>query len=120
MAPPTHLGMFPLLLKRTAYVMASRLSVIFRRLVRLCSTRLSGDTPIYLPNSERSIVLLCCKLLTDKVFERLVSVCLGRFMEHSGVIPSTQFAYRKCLGTSDAILYKFPFPLHCKVHWACA
>ena len=29
------LGMFPLFLKRTADVMASRLSVVFRRLVRL-------------------------------------------------------------------------------------
>ena len=31
------LGMFPLFLKRTADVLASRLSVVFRQLVRLCS-----------------------------------------------------------------------------------
>ena len=30
----------------------------------------------------------------SKVFERLVSVHLGRFMERSGVLPTTQFAYR--------------------------
>ena len=31
-------------------------------------------------------------------------VCLGRFMECTGVLPSTQFAYRKGLGTFDALL----------------
>ena len=35
MAALTHMGMFPLFLKRTADVMAPRLSVVFRRLVRL-------------------------------------------------------------------------------------
>ena len=35
---------------------------------------------------------------------RLVSVRLGRFMERSGVLPTTQFAYRKGLGTCDALL----------------
>ena len=40
----------------------------------------------------------------SKVFERLVAVRLGRFMEHCGVLLTTQFAYRKGLGTCDAIL----------------
>ena len=40
----------------------------------------------------------------SKVFERLVAVRLGRFMEHCGVLPTTQFAYRKGLGTCDALL----------------
>ena len=39
-----------------------------------------------------------------KVFERLVSVRLGHFMEGRGVLPTTQFAYRKGLGTCDALL----------------
>ena len=39
-----------------------------------------------------------------KMFERMVSVRVGRFMEHSGVLPTTQFAYRKGLGTGDALL----------------
>ena len=39
-----------------------------------------------------------------KVFESLVSVHLGQFMEHSGVLPTTQFAYRKGLGTCDALV----------------
>ena len=40
----------------------------------------------------------------SKVFERLASIHLGRFMEGRGVLPTTQFAYRKGLGTCDAIL----------------
>ena len=38
------------------------------------------------------------------MFQRLVSVRLGRFIERSGVLPTTQFAYRKGLGTGDALL----------------
>ena len=33
-----------------------------------------------------------------------MSVRLGRFIERSGVLPTTQFAYRKGLGTCDALL----------------
>ena len=40
----------------------------------------------------------------SKVFEHLVSVHLGRFMERSGVILATQFAYRIGLCTCDALL----------------
>ena len=39
----------------------------------------------------------------SKVFERLVSVRLGQFMERSGVLPTTQFASRKGLGSFDAL-----------------
>ena len=42
--------------------------------------------------------------ILSKVFERLVSVRLGHFMEGRGVLPTTQFAYRKGLGTCDAFL----------------
>ena len=37
-----------------------------------------------------------------------MSVRLGRFMERSGVLPTTHFAYRKGLGTCD--------PLFCVSH----
>ena len=33
-----------------------------------------------------------------------MSVGLGRFMKRSGVLPTTQFVYRKGLGTCDALL----------------
>ena len=52
--------------------------------------------PTYRPISITSVL--------SKVFERLVSVDLGRFMERSGVLPNSQFAYRKGLGTCDALL----------------
>ena len=56
------------------------------------------STPVanYRPISITSVL--------SKVFERLVSVRLGRFMERSGVLPNTQFAYQKGLGTCDALL----------------
>ena len=105
------LGMFPLFLKRTANVMANCLSVVFWQLVRLGSFpacwRQANVTPIpkgppscsvanYRPISITSVL--------SKVFECLVSVRLGLFMECSGVLPTTQFAYRKGLGTCDALL----------------
>ena len=40
----------------------------------------------------------------SNLFERLVSVRLGRFMERNGVFPTTQFAYRKGLGICDSLL----------------
>ena len=93
------LGMVPLFLKRTAYVLAHRLSVVFRRLVRLGSfpacLRQANVTPI--PKGPPSSSVANCRPISiasvlSNVFERLVSVCLRRFMERSGVLPTTQFA----------------------------
>ena len=52
--------------------------------------------PTYRPISITSVL--------SNVFKRLVSVDLGRFMERNGVLPNSQFAYRKGLGTCDALL----------------
>ena len=91
--------------------MAPHLSVVFRRLVCLgsfpASWRQANVTPIpkgppsssvanYRPISITSVL--------SKVFESLVSVHLGRFMERSGMLPTTQFAYQEDLGTCDALL----------------
>ena len=57
---------------------------------------LSSSVANYRPISITSVL--------SKVFERLVLVHLRRFMERSGVLPTTQFAYRKGLGTCDALL----------------
>ena len=40
-----------------------------------------------------------------------MSVRLGRFLECSGVLPTTQFAYRNGLGTSDALFFYLPHTL---------
>ena len=56
----------------------------------------SSSVAYYRPISITSVL--------SKVFERLVPVHLGRFMERSGVLPTTQFAYRKGMGTCDALL----------------
>ena len=41
------------------------------------------------------------------MFEQLVLVRLGRFMERSGVLLTSQFAYWKGLGTCDALLFVY-------------
>ena len=99
------LGMYPFFLKRTADVMAPHLSVVFRRLIDLGSFpacwRQANVTPIPKGPPSSSVAnyrLISITSLLSKVFERLVSVRLGRFMEGSGVLPTTQFAYRKGLG----------------------
>ena len=101
-------GMFPLFLKRTANVMAPRLSVVF-----FCDLfvwvvfRLAGDRPMS-PQFRNSPVAnyrpISITSVLSKVFERLVSVPFRRFMERNGVLPTTQLAYRKGLGTCDALL----------------
>ena len=104
--------MFPLFLRELLMFWPPILiGVVFRRLVRLGSFpacwRQANVTPIpkgppsssvtnYRPISITSVL--------SKVFERLVSVRLGQFMERSGMLPTTQFAYRKGLGTCDALL----------------
>ena len=108
------LGTFPLFLKRTADVMAPRLSVVtvvFRQFVRLGSFpacwRQANVTPIPKGPPSSSVANhrpISITSVLSKVFERLVSVSVGRFMERSCVLPTTQFAYRKGLGTCDALL----------------
>ena len=114
------LGMFPLFLKRTADVMAPRLSVVFRRLVCLCSFpacwRQANVTPIPKGPPSSSVANhrpISMTSVLSKVLERLVLVRLGRFMERSGVLPTIQFAYRKGLGTCDALCV---CPIHWRVH----
>ena len=52
--------------------------------------------------------------VSSKVFERLVSVRHGRFMERSGVLPTTQFAYRKVW---VPVMHFCACPIRCRVHW---
>ena len=103
--------MFPLFLKRTADVLAPCLSVLFQWLVHLGNfpacrrqanvTRISKGPTSFSVANYRLISIIS---VLSKVFVRLVSVCLLRFMERSGVLTTTQFAYRKYLGACDALL----------------
>ena len=105
------LRMFPLFLKKTAVVLAPRLAVVFPRLLRLGSFPVCGrvDNVTAIPkgppsSSASNYTQISLTPILSKVFEPLVSVRLGRFMEGWGVLPTTQFAYRKGLGTCDALL----------------
>ena len=105
------LGMFPLFLKRTAEVLAPRLAVVFRRLLRFGSfsvcwrvanvTQIKKGPPSSSASNYRPISLTP---MLSKVFERLVSVRLERFMECRGVLPTTKFSYMKGLSTCHALL----------------
>ena len=83
---------------------------MFRRLVHLGSFpgwRQANVTPI--PKSPQSSSIanyrpISITSVLHKVFVRMVSVRLGRFMDSSDVLPTTQIAYRKGLGTCDALL----------------
>ena len=86
-------------------------SVVFRRLLRLGSFpacwRQANVTPIPKGPPSSSVAnyrQISITSVLSKVFERLVLVRFGRFMELSGVLLTTQFAYRKGLGTCDALL----------------
>ena len=97
------LGMFPLFLKKTSDIMAPRLSVVFRRLVRLGSFpacwRQANVTPIPKGPPSSSLVIYRPISITSVLPE-----LFGRFMGRSGVLATTQIAYPKCLGTCDALL----------------
>ena len=81
--------------KRTTDVVAHRLNVVFRRLLRLdgfpaCWIRANVTaTSKGLPSFS---VMAYNRLISVKpnVFERLVSVILGRVMECRGVVPTTK------------------------------
>ena len=112
MAALTHLVCVIFFLRDLLMLWPPQHSVVFRPLVCL------GSFPVCChQNSERSNALFCCQLPTDfhkisivsKVFERLVSVRLGRFKERGCVLPTAQFAYQKGLLHFG--------PIHCKVYW---
>ena len=96
-------GLFLLFLKRTADVMAPRLSVVFQRLVCLGSFlpcwRQANITPISkgpLSSSVANYLRISIASVLSKVFERLVSVHLGLFMECSTFVHVPYTA--ECIG----------------------
>ena len=100
--------MFHLFLKRTSNVLAHCLIVVFRQLLRMGSFatcwRQANVTPILKGppySSVANYIPIAIISVLSKMFE---SVHLGGFKERRGAFLTTQFAYRKGLGTSDALL----------------
>ena len=95
--------MFPLFLKKTAVVLAPRLAVVFRRLLLLgcfpVCWIVANVTPIPKspPSSASNYRLISLTPILSKVFERLDFVCLGRFMEGRGVVPTPSSLIGKVL-----------------------
>ena len=105
------LCMFLLFLKRTAHVLPPvSVSAVFRRLVRISSFSAfwseANASPI--PKvSQSSSVPITDRFPYQYCLRRLRvwgSLRLGRFMERSRVLHTTQLAYRKGLVTCDALM----------------
>ena len=97
--------------RKTASVLAPILGYLFRRLLRCgefpLEWRIADVTPI--PKGPLSALVCNYRPISitpvlSKVFERLIALRLGRFLERSGVLSSHQYSYRKGLGTCDALL----------------
>ena len=115
------LGMFPLFLKGTADVMAPRLSVVFLRLVRLGSFpacwKQANVTPIPKGPQSSSVANyrpISITSVLSKVFERLVSVRLARFMEAVVCFQPPSLIIGKVW---VPVMHFCACPLHCRVHW---
>ena len=104
-------GCFPMFFSKDCFCFCSKLSRLFRRLLScgefLLRWRIAHVTPIRkvplsaLVCNYRPILI---RPVLSKVFERLISLRFGRFLERSGVLSSHQYSYRKSLGTCDAFL----------------
>ena len=93
---------------------------MFRRLVRLGNFpscwRQANVTPILKGPPFSSVANyrgISITSVLSTVFERLVSVRLGRFMECSGVLPTTQWLIGKVW---LHVMHYCACPIHCKVH----
>ena len=105
-------GIFPLFLKKLARVFAPKLSKLFRILLSSGSFpkewRCANITPIpkgnsctQFPSDYRPISITP---VLSKLYERLLSRKLDRYVESNNLLPATQFGFRRGLGTCDALL----------------
>ena len=104
-------GFFPLFFKMIADLLAPKLATLFRYLLR------SGTFPdcwkvadvVPVPKGAPSSLVsnyrpISITPVLSKIFERVIALKFGRFLEDHSLLPSCQFAYRKGLGTCDALL----------------
>ena len=105
------LGLFPLFLKKTSSVLAPQLSCIFRTLLRTGAFplvwRRANVTPI--PKGPISAFVteyrpISITPVLSKVFEKVIARRLVRYFETEELLPAEQYAYRKGVGTLDALL----------------
>ena len=91
-------GCFPMFFRKTASVLAPKLSCLFHRLLRggefPLEWRIADLTPI--PKGLLSALVCNYRQISitpvlSKVFERLIALRFGRFLERSGVLPSRQY-----------------------------
>ncbi|KAK3894304.1 hypothetical protein Pcinc_001927 [Petrolisthes cinctipes] len=105
-------GFFPLFLKKIAVVLAPKLAVVFRLLLKsgsfpLCwrKARITpipkGATASSNPSEYRPISITP---ILSKIFERLLARRLNSYCNNNDLIPISQFGFRKGLGTCDALL----------------
>ena len=105
-------GFFPLFFKNCATVIAPKLAVIFRLLLKSGSFpscwRKANITPIPKgasaspsPSEYRPISITP---ILSKIFERVLAKRLSKFCENFNLLPDSQFGFRKGLGTCDALL----------------
>ena len=98
-------------LKRFSELFASKLSVIFRKIVQSgifpkC-WKITSVIPIPKEGSScqpRDYRPISITSILSKVFERLLARRLREFIEVENILPNTQFGYRSGLGTTDALL----------------
>lgn len=105
-------GFFPLFFKKVGDILAPKLAVVFRLLQKsgtfpLCWRKANitpipkGGTATSLPMEYRPISITA---ILGKLFERLLSRRLSAYCNNFGLIPRSQFGFRKGLGTCDALL----------------
>ena len=105
-------NMFPLFFKKTANQLAPKLSKIFRYLLASGSFpeswRVANVTPIPKGSSPTQYPLdyrpISITPILSKIFEKLLARRIYGFVNSRSLLPSTQFGFRKGLGTADALL----------------
>ena len=103
---------FPLFLKKISCQLAPKLARIFRSILASGSFpeswRSANTTPIPKDSSPTQFPLdyrpISITPLLSKIYERLLARRLTRFINLKEILPSTQFGFRKGLGTNDALL----------------
>ena len=104
-------GIFPSFFKRFSDIFAPKLAAVFRKLIQSGQFpdcwKVASITPLPKEGSScnpKDYRPISITPILSKVFERVLAHRLSSFIESEGVLPSTQFGYRKGLGTTDALL----------------